>query len=240
MGVEFVREQRVSAPGLHDYLPEISYRVAISPHELDEVYRLRYRAYLRERSIQPSRSEIFTDDYDRMDNGWIVGVHSEDQLIGTIRFHVISKRRRLGPALDVFPDIIHPLVDAGKVIIDPTRFVCDVAAKRRYPELAYVTLRVPSMASLAFDADYCLATVKESHQSFYEHIFDAKALSDARPYPALRHRICLMQVDIGKVRDQLWDRHSAYHTTVEDWRLFFEQAAVAREAEPVATVAPAF
>jgi N-acyl-L-homoserine lactone synthetase len=230
MSIEFAGQRYGTKLRINDYLPEIDYRIALSEQELDDVYALRYRSYLRERSIDPNPAERFSDDYDRMDNCWIAGVYADDAIVGSIRIHVLSPQNRKGVAADVFPDIIHPLIDKGKVIVDPTRFVCDVVAKRKYPELAYITLRVPSMASLAFDADYCLATVKESHRAFYEHIFEAKVLSDARPYPGLRHRLCLMQVDIDRVRDQLMQRHQAFRTTVAEWRMFFEQTGILRDS----------
>ena len=233
MSIELVREKRETAFRIGDYLPEIEYGLAISPAEQNEVFKLRYKAYLRAHSIDPDPSERFTDYYDRMENCHIFGVYADDELLSSIRIHVISKEHRKGVAVDVYPDILHPLIDQGNVIIDPTRFVCDQAAKRKYPELAFVTLRIPSMASLAFEADYCLATVRESHRSFYEHIFEAKVLSEPRPYPGLRQRLCLMQVDIGKVRDQLMSHHSAYHTTVEDWRMLFENARMAKQVGEV-------
>ena len=47
-----------------DPLDIVDYRLAKTPEEKDEIYRLRYRAYLREGAILPSRSERVTDRYD--------------------------------------------------------------------------------------------------------------------------------------------------------------------------------
>ena len=47
-----------------DPLEHVDYRLAETPEEKDEIYRLRYRAYLREGAILPSESERVTDRYD--------------------------------------------------------------------------------------------------------------------------------------------------------------------------------
>ena len=234
MSVGVIAQEQKLALRVSDYRPEIEYRVATAPDELDEIYRLRYRAYLREGAIEPNRSHSFTDDYDRLDNCWIFGIHAEDQLVSSIRLHVLSKERRKGPALDVFPDIVGPMIDAGQVIVDPTRFVSDEAANRKYPELAFITMRVPCMACLAFDADYCFATVRAEHAPFYERIFDAKALCEPRPYPTLKYPICVMRIDVEKMRDILIARHSVFQSTVAEWQMVFENAELTRQVAEIA------
>jgi N-acyl-L-homoserine lactone synthetase len=238
MGFGVVPEKRNVALRVKDYRPEIEYRIATTQEELDQIYRLRYRAYLREGAIDPNPSERFTDDYDRLDNCWIFGVHADDRLVSSIRLHVISRKNRKGPALDVFPDIVSPLIESGRVLVDPTRFVSDEEANRRYPELAFITMRVPCMACLSFDADYCLVTVKAEHRAFYQRIFEAKVLSEPRPYPTLKHRICLLQIEVARMRDVLMARHSVFQSSVADWQAIFESARMARQVSDTPPLVP--
>ena len=58
------------------------------------------------------------------------------------------------PSVEAFGEILHPELDRGKVIIDPTRFVADPDKAKRFPELPYVTLRLAYMACEYFNADY--------------------------------------------------------------------------------------
>lgn len=235
MRIGVVSQDRSPAFRISDYRPEIEYRVATTPEELEEIYRLRYRAYLREGEIDPIASGRFTDDYDKLDNCWIFGIYADDQLVSSIRLHVISKQRRRGPALDVFPDVVSPLIESGRVIVDPTRFVSDPEANRRYPELAFITMRVPCMACLCFDADYCFATVRAEHRPFYQRIFQAKALCEPRPYPTLKHPICVMQIEVERMRNLLMSRHSTFQSSIADWRMVFDNAAMARQVAEIAT-----
>ena len=237
MSIGVVPRERSDAFRINDYRPEIEYRVATAPDELEAIYRLRYRAYLREGAIEADASGRFTDEYDRMDNCWIFGVHADDQLVSSIRVHVIARQRRMGPALDVFPDIVSPLIEAGRVIVDPTRFVTDAQANRRYPELAFITMRVPCMACLCFDADYCFATVRAELRAFYQRFFEAKALCEPRPYPTLNYPICVMQIEVARMRDVLMSRHANFRSSIAEWRLVFENSAVARQLADIAAPA---
>jgi len=238
MGIGVLPQDRGPALRVSDYRPEIEYRVAIGQPELDEIYALRYRAYLREGAIEPNPAGHFTDDYDRLPNCWIFGVYADDRLISSIRFHVLSRQFRMGPALDVFPDIVSPMIEGGQVIIDPTRFVSDHEMNRKYPELAFITMRVPCMASLAFGADYCFATVRAEHRAFYARIFEAKALSEPRPYPTLKYPICVMQIEVERMRDVLMARHAAFHSGLAEWRAVFESTRPARAITEIAPLAP--
>lgn len=210
------------------YLQEADYRLAATKEDRLSVYRMRYEAYIREEAIAPNTSRLFYDEYDNMDNCWVFTINIDDQPISSIRLHVISKENRKGPALDVFPDIISPMVESGKVLIDPTRFVADEEAMRKYPELPYLTLRAACMASEYFEADYCLATVRKEHTAFYRRVFRSQLLCEPRPYPTLKKPICLMKADVAEIRDKLMRRYPIFESSYTERRLIFQAANVAK------------
>ncbi len=208
---------------LKNYLQEADYRVARSREEKEEIYRLRYKAYLNEGAIDANPGGMFHDAYDDFDNCWIFGVHIDDQLVSSLRMHVISANCRRGPALDVFPDIVGPMVDAGKVVIDPTRFVADMEASRTYKEIPYLMLRVACMASEFFNADYCLATVRKEHSAFYRRVFKSKLMCEPRPYPSLKKPICLLSAQLPSIREQMVERYPVFQSSLTERRMLFEQ-----------------
>ena len=57
-----------------DLLDQVDYRLARTPAEKEEIYNLRYRAYLREGAVKPSADQRVTDQYDDMPNSWTFGV----------------------------------------------------------------------------------------------------------------------------------------------------------------------
>ncbi len=223
-----------------DFLQEIDYRVAETREGRDEIYRMRYQAYLREGTIHPNDTSRFRDTYDDMKNCWIFGLWQKETLLSSVRLHVISQSNRFGPALDVFPDIVGPMVDIGCVLVDPTRFVADAAAQQGYPSLPYLTLRAACMASEHFQADYCLATVRMEHCAFYRRVFEAETMCTPRPYPTLLQPIVLMRADVRRIRDRLMARYPVFLSTYTERRMIFERPnaladLAAREAVEVPT-----
>src|ERR1700760_1891873 len=138
-----------------DPLELVDYRRADTPEQRDEIYRLRYRAYLREGAILPSESERVTDRYDDLPNNFTFGIYLRGELCSSIRISVLTSEHRGSPSSEMFSDMLHPELDRGKTIIDPTPFVADPDKAKRFPELPYVTVRLGGVACAPFNADIC-------------------------------------------------------------------------------------
>src|SRR4249920_1401683 len=161
-------------------LERVDYRRADTHEDREAIFRLRYAAYRREGAIPHSASERFCDALDDTDNAWIFGLYIEGELASSIRMHVASRQSPVMPALNVFSDLLSPEIAVGRTIVDPTRFVIDRTASRRYPELCYVTTRLAVLASEYFSADLLLATVRAEHQAFYRRVFGHRLASEPR------------------------------------------------------------
>ena len=150
-----------------DPLEHVDYRLAETPEDKDRIYRLRYRAYLREGAILPSESSgsptVMTT----------CPTTSPSAFTFTASFTARSgsaccPRNGGGlPRPKCSEDLIHPELDRGKIIIDPTRFVADPEKAKRFPELPYVTVRLGYIACGHFSADIGLANVRPEHRAFY-------------------------------------------------------------------------
>lgn len=205
------------------YLQKADYRLAVGAEERDAIYKLRYRSYLKEGAIEECASQRFNDYYDELKNCWIFGIYLDDELVSSIRFHVISPETPIGPALDVFPDVVWPMIDAGQTVIDPTRFVTCSEATRKYPELPYMTLRAACMGYEYFNADYVLATVRKEHQAFYRRVLQAEIVSEPRPYPSLTKPISLLRANVSETRDKIARRYPIFESSFTERRLIFAQ-----------------
>ncbi len=204
-------------------LARIDCRRADSGEEREAVFRLRYEAYLREGAIFPNSSGTFSDPYDETPNAYLFGLYIDDELASSIRIHVGSRERPNFPSLEVFPDILQPELDAGKVIIDPTRFVADESLSRLHRGLPYATLRLSMVAAEHFGADLVLAAVREEHQAFYRRAFDQRLIGEARPYPRLSKPISLMAVHYPTAVDKLWQQYPFIPSTFAERRKLFER-----------------
>jgi N-acyl-L-homoserine lactone synthetase len=108
-----------------DLLDNVDYRLAETSEQKEEMYRLRYRAYLREGAILPSDDERVTDRFDDSPWSFIFGVYIHGELCSSIRVSVATPEFQTSPSVEVFPDILKPELTRGRTLVDPTRFVAD-------------------------------------------------------------------------------------------------------------------
>jgi N-acyl-L-homoserine lactone synthetase len=205
------------------FLDGIDYRLVDSGEQREAIFRLRYQAYMREGGISPNPSRTFSDPYDETGNVYLFGLYIDDELASSIRIHVASKEHPDFPGREVFPDFLQPELDAGKVMIDSTRFVADETLARLYRALPYATLRLSVMAARYFGADYLLATVRAEHQAFYRRNFRYRLVCEPRPYPLLAKPICLMTVHYPTFVDQVQRQYPFFRSTFFERRMLFDR-----------------
>ena len=218
-----------------DLLDDVDYRLVETSEDREEVYRLRYRAYLREGAIQPSADERIFDQYDDAPNTWTFGVYVEDELYSSIRINIATSDWRTSPAVDLFGDLLHPQLDRGLVFVDSTRFVADPDKARHCTALPYVTVRLGSMAGVYFDADYGLAMVRPEHQAFYHRVFLHETWGVPRIFPGLVKPVGLMASHLPSVRNKVLARYPYLHSTAFERRMLFRrpgEGAFVRPAMP--------
>jgi N-acyl amino acid synthase FeeM len=187
-----------------DLLDQVDYRLAETPEEKDEIYRLRYRAYLREGAIQPTSDQRVIDQFEDAPNAWTFGVYFQGELYSSIRVSVLTSEWRMSPSVELFGDVLHPKLDQGLVFIDSTRFVADPEKARNFPELPYVTVRLGSMAGVHFNADFGLAIVRAEHQAFYRRLFLQETWCEPRLYPGLVKPVGLMAAHLPTCAKGSW------------------------------------
>lgn len=215
-------------------LDKIDCRLADSGEQREAIFRLRYEAYLREGAISPRPSRRFSDSYDEIGNVYLFGVYVDGELASSVRIHVASKEHPDCLSLEAFPDYLQPELEAGKVIIDPTRFVTDEHLARVHRGLPYATLRLCGMAARYFGADHILAAVRPEHQAFYRRVFQHQLVCEPRPYPGLVRPLSLMTIHYPTVAEQVHRRYPFFRSTLFERRMLFErhQPSVSRPRRP--------
>ncbi len=204
------------ADDINDFLERVEYRAALRDFERQSIYRMRYSAYAKEGALPPGAPEIFKDRYDDAANGVTYGVYVDGALASSMRFHILGPNHPDAPAMQVFASELQPLVDVGRIILDPTRFVVDVARVRLFPKIPYATVRLALMACEYFETDFCLATVRDEHRSFYKRLFGKPTEFPTRPYPMLAKPIGLMTFDLSLVLPRAHIRYPFLCSTPEE------------------------
>ena len=105
-----------------DPLEHVDYRLAETTEEKDEIFRLRYRAYLREGAVKESPAQRVTDQYDDLPNSWTFGVYVAGDLYSSVRISLLTSEFRQSCSAEAFGEILFPMLDQGKVMdIGPHR-----------------------------------------------------------------------------------------------------------------------
>ncbi len=205
-------------------LARTDFRRADAAEEREAIFRLRYQAYLREGAISANSSGRFADDDDAADNAYLIGFYVDGELASSMRLHIVSKAGNSDcPSLHVFPDVLQPLLDAGKVLVDSTRFVADERLSRLHRGLPYVACRLPVLASEYFGCDHILAAVRAEHQAFYQRAFRHRLLCEPRAYPRLIKPISLMTLDFPSTAEWLYRRYPFFHSSLFERRQLFDR-----------------
>src|SRR6266404_6558159 len=204
-------------------LEQVDYRLAQTPDEKEEIYYLRYRAYLREGAVKESAEQRVTDQYDDLPNSWTFGVYLQDELHSSVRISLLTSEWRQSCSAEAFGEILMPRLDRGGVIVDPARFVADPAKAGRLPELPYVTLRLAYLACEYFNADLGLALVRAEHQAFYRRVFLHQTIAEPRSFPNVLKKVVLMTSGFRTRQEQVLARFPIMRSSAFERRMLFER-----------------
>lgn len=206
---------------LLDILDHVEYR-RVDPTDYDDpIFRLRYDAYRREEFVPLNSLGTAVDDYDGTPNVHCFGVHINGELVSSLRIHHVTPQCRISPILSVYPDVLGPLLDQGRTMVDPTRFTADREATLAYPALPFLTLRLAAMATVYYEADYCLAAVRPEHAAFYRRVFLAEHLAGERHYNGLAFPIHLYAAHIPVVDAEVYRRRPFLMSTPSEREALF-------------------
>ncbi len=204
-------------------LDRIDYRLVHAPEYRENVYRLRYRAYLEAGLIEPMEQAAISDRFDGAPNTWIFGIHVDDELCASIRIQVLHRDWRMSNTVDIYGDLVHPRLDRGEVFIDASRLVADPEKAKTHPELALLALRLSYLACAHFDADTGLVMVRADHQAFYRRFFLCQPVcSETRPFPGWpSRRAALLDTDFRSVRHKVAARFPMMVSSAFERRMLF-------------------
>ena len=164
---------------LMEVLDHVEYRRIESSEDMEDVARLRYKAY-KARAVLPVAAKTMIDDIDFDEHAYIFGVYYYEELVSTVRVHHVTPDHRVCQSTGIFPDEIHAFLDAGMTLIDPARFAIDPDFELEMPALPYLTLRPAIVAAIYFDTDRVLQHIRPAHAAFYKRVFYADTIVPPR------------------------------------------------------------
>jgi hypothetical protein len=172
----------------------VEQQIVVGTEALDEVRALRYAAFRREGATPVRSDRRLGDRFDHSPNGAVFAIRFEDRLCATIRLHVVDADALESPACTVFADHLLPRVEAGERLVDPNSFCVDPHLAGRFPEFAYLALRLPFIAAGLRERSSVTATVRAEHAAFYARVLRCRPVAPARFYPGRTTPLRLMLV----------------------------------------------
>lgn len=235
-GGEARPEMTSLASKVFSLLEKVEYRRCDKGEDLEDIYRLRYKAYRWNDMIPDNERHIISDDLDEAPNVYRFGIYVDQRLLSTMRIHHVTAAQPMSTSTKAFGDVVLPMLEQGKTFVCMSRFASDPEWTRVYPQLAYVTLRLAGMACFYFGASYGLSTVREDHAGFYRRIYYSEQIGEARPYPGVVNRVVLFRTNAYANEARYYARFPFFRSTPMERRMLFAPPA-AGELAPL-TILP--
>jgi hypothetical protein len=204
-------------------LEKVEYRRCDKGEDLEDIYRLRYKAYRSNDMVPDDERHSISDELDETQNVYRFGIYVEQRLVSTMRIHHVTRDQPASPSTKAFGDVVQPMLDAGQTFVCMSRFASDPEWTRVYPQLAYVTLRLAGMACFFFEASYGLSTVREDHAGFYRRTYYSEQISEARSYPGVFNKVILFRTNPYANKERYYARFPFFRSTPMERRMLFQR-----------------
>jgi hypothetical protein len=204
-------------------MDEIEYRRVYTAEDLEPVITLRQKAY-RAHSVYVNHSQPMTDEQDLDMRFYTFAVYRREQLISTLRVHIVNSENLACNSRDYFPDVIDPLIAQGLSFMDPTRFAIDPEITEDVNVIPLITLRLGFMAAKHFGTDFCLSMIKESHMAFYRKVFKSTQLTPFLPFSAVNSPYALFASPKG-LESAICQSYPLFQSTETERGLLFNSRA---------------
>jgi len=211
--------------GVFALLDKIEYRRCDKGEDLEDIYRLRYKAYRLHGFLSESRDQKMSDALDEAPNCYRFGVFIDGQLVSTVRIHHLSRTEPFGPVMTTFDDLLRPRLLRGESFINPTLLAADPNYLSTKGALPYLTLRLAVTATVHFDATSCIGVIRDEHTAFYRRIFGAVQVGQPRPYPPFTVPVVLYDANCAINRKAVLHRFPFFKSTPMEQRMLFATPA---------------
>lgn len=210
-----------------EVLRRTEYRRVEGGEDLEDIYRLRYKAYHRSDMVPTLPEASVHDALDELPNAYRFAVYVDGNLVSTLRLHHLSAEFPVSPSMNMYGDLLAPRVAAGDSFIDPTRFAVDSDWSRIYPQLPYLTLRLAGMACIHFNAPYCLSLIQPFHAAFYKKIYKSRQIGEYRTYrTGVDFTVGLFEAEVFKIQRWSYARYPFFRSTALERHLLFDRPVI--------------
>lgn len=201
-------------------MESIEYRRITTIEDLEPIIDLRHKAY-KAHNVYVRDDQPMTDDQDLDPRYYTFGVFWHEQLLATLRVHIVTSANPVCNSRDYYPDFLDPLIAQGVSFMDPTRFAIDPDAGQELQTLPLITLRLGFVAAKHFQTDYCLSMIKEQHMGFYRKIFRSTQVTPFLAFKAVHAKYALFSSS-KSMEDAICQSYPIFRSTKTERNLLFQ------------------
>jgi hypothetical protein len=209
------------AKSIFSLLERVEYRRITASDDFIDIERLRRNSYEAKTFVDSEKFGSFLDESDGSDDCYVIGVYIDEQLVSTVRLHIVTAEHLHGPSVKLFPDAAMKLLQNGETLIDPSRFASDPVAMWKYPSIPLLTLRAAAMAIEYFSADYCMSVVREDTKAFYKRCLGAVELSSSSFVDGYSVPLIIMTSRIADIREKVATRFPFFKSQPYERKMMF-------------------
>ncbi|AXV16218.1 hypothetical protein CYG48_11230 [Neorhizobium sp. SOG26] len=204
-------------------LDHVEYRRIETQEDFEDIARLRYKAY-KTHGVLPVNATKLIDEIDFDRNAHVFGVYYDEQLVSTIRLHVVTPEHRVCQSILIFPEAVNEMLDAGMTLIDSARFAIAPEFAGELSAMPYLTVRLTPVAAIYFDADRVLQPIRPAHAAFYRRFFYAQPLVEPRRVPTYDFDLMLLASKTRELRSKMMKRFPAFQSEACERRMLFDRS----------------
>ncbi len=214
-------EGRDFSSRIFELLDRVEYRRILSAEDMEEVGRIRARAYKRA-DIMPVQGDVVIDAVDYDPQAYVFGVFYDEQLISTMRIHHVTPEHPVNSSGSIFSDAMGQFLDAGMSLVDPARLAADPDALRELRGMHLLTIRLALLATEFFDADRCLSMVVPQHAAFYRRLIESRVVAEpTADTGSYNVSATLLASDYRDARQRVHRRYPFFRAQPHEMRMLF-------------------
>jgi hypothetical protein len=202
-------------------LEKVEYRRITTRSDFEDIENLRKTAYESKTFIDSSHFGSFFDEDDISEDVFVIGVYINEQLVSTIRLHIVKPDHVHGPSSHLFPLPTLNLLNENQLIIDPSRFASDPLALWKYPAIPLLTLRSAAMAIEYFSAQMLIGSVREDASAFYKRCFGGELVCPPTVLKGYSVPLVMLACPVAAIYEKMQTNYPFFKSQPYERKLMF-------------------
>ena len=151
-----------------------------------------------------------------------MGLYIDRRLVSSLRLQVGSSTTPNFSSVELFPDVLEPLLRSNKTVVDMSCVAADAELARQYVWLPYLILRSWIMTAEHFQADYIAAAVRPPHQLFYQRALNCELHCELRQPPHHVASVGLVTLNFATSVKRLYEKFPFLRSAPSERQQLFE------------------